>query len=293
LRRFNSFPQLFSSFRRLPRMRTLWSHGSSVLLFLTMFISLFSCDQRDSVVIDSPGFSPFLEQAFIVPALINSDTVNVGTAPKPDDTLPLNVKAYAIVRSVGNPVSQIAVRARLLKEFGSQPITAIELRDDGLGADSTKGDGTFSGILRFSIKRSDVGIYRVECFAEGGGFVSNTIIQPLKIVRQNRPPVLSDLQAPDTVRISTQSSFLITVRASDPDGLEDVQSVTRTTPSGLVVQLNDRGVNGDAVAGDGIFSERVSLSPPPAPGSYQFRFQAFDRSNAGSNVLFHMITVVQ
>jgi hypothetical protein len=136
-------------------------------------------------------------------------------------------------------------------------------------------------------------MYRVEFYAEGnGGFFSNTSIQPLQIVRRNRPPVLSDLRAPDTVRTSAQSSFLITVRASDPDGLDDIRTVTRTTPSGLVVQLNDRGVNGDAVAGDGIFTETVSLSPPPAPGVYEFRFQAFDRLNAGSNIIVHSVTVV-
>lgn len=258
-----------------------------------MFFFLSSCETKDSAVIDSTGVSPFLSSAFIVPATINTDTVNIGTDPKPDDALLLSVKAYAIVGMAGSLPSQIAVRARLLKETGSSPLTTVELRDDGVGVDSTKSDGTFSGIVRFSIRRSEVGMYRVEFYAEGnGGFFSNTSIQPLQIVRRNRPPVLSDLRAPDTVRTSAQSSFLITVRASDPDGLDDIRTVTRTTPSGLVVQLNDRGVNGDAVAGDGIFTETVSLSPPPAPGVYEFRFQAFDRLNAGSNIIVHSVTVV-
>lgn len=261
---------------------------------LTVLLYAASCEKQDSAVIDSIGFVPILSSVVINPSSINTDTINVGPERKPEDNLPLSVKTYAILAS-GAGVKQVkAVNARLLREPGLSAIASVELLDDGSGVDSTKGDGVFSGWINFSIKRSEVGNYRVEVSAEGsGGFTSTAIIQTLQILRLNRPPVLSDLRAPDTVRTSMQTSFLITVRASDPDGLDDIRSVTRTTPSNLVLQLNDSGVNGDAVAGDGIFSELVSLSPPPAPGSYQFRFQAFDRSNAGSNVLLHTITVVQ
>lgn len=253
-----------------------------------------SCEKRDSTVIDSIGFVLTLSSVVIDPSIINTDTINIGPERKPEDNLTLRVKTYAIFAR-GTDLDRIkTVNATLFSEMKPSVIATAELQDDGSGVDSTKGDGIFSGWINFSLKRSESGNYRVEVYAEGsGGFKSTAVIQLLRILRLNHPPVLSDLRAPDTVRTSVQSSFLITVRASDPDGLADIRSVTRTTPSNLVLQLNDAGVNGDAVAGDGIFSELVSLSPPPAPGSYQFRFQAFDRSNAGSNIILHTITVVQ
>lgn len=268
----------------------------SVPLFILLNVLLFiaSCEKQDSAVIDSSSFVPRLTSVVIHPSSINTDTINVGSERKPDDDLALRVKTYAVVAPDTDWREIKSVQAKLLRETGLSKITVAELRDDGADVDSTKGDGVFSGWINFSIKRSEVGNYRVEVYAESaGGFTSVAIIQTLQILRLNRPPVLSDLRAPDTVRTSTQTSFLITVRASDPDGLADIRSVTRTTPSNLVLQLNDSGVNGDAVAGDGIFSELVSLAPPPPLGSYQFRFQAFDRSNAGSNVILHTITVVQ
>jgi hypothetical protein len=164
-----------------------------------------------------------------------------------------------------------------------------------LEPDQLKGDGIYSGRASFQIKRVDVGTYLIEVSAQDPkGFSSNTLIVPLEVIRTNRPPVLSDLQAPDTVNTSVVSQFLITVNALDPDGLADIKSVTRTTPSGLVFTLNDQGVNGDVRAGDGTFSETVAVNDPsPPPGDYLFKFQAFDRSNEGSNVIIHRVTVRQ
>ena len=268
-------------------MRSLFSYAvvCSCIIFL-------SCEKDSDSIIESRGSSPLLLAASVSPTTINTDTVSVGAEQKPDDVLILNVKTYAtVIHSEGT--SQVAaVTAIIFGASSSSPLAVGKLLNDGIDVDSTKQDNIFSGWVTFEIRRSEVGTYRVEVSAEDYyAFRSNTFIVPLEIIRTNRPPVLSNLQVPSAVSTATQTSFLITVQASDPDGLADIKSVTRTTPSGLTLQLNDAGVNGDAAAGDGIYSETVSLSPPPAPGSYQFRFQAFDRSNTGSNIILHTITI--
>lgn len=145
----------------------------------------------------------------------------------------------------------------------------------------------------------------VEFVAEGdGGFRSNSIILPLRIVRLNRPPVLSDLQAPDTVTLGSQEQHIrLRVNAVDPDGQEDIQRVFFNSflPDGRPssnnpFQLFDNGDlqgNGDETKGDSVYSAIIKLPPNTATGTYRFEFQAFDRLNEGSNIITHRLTVKQ
>ncbi|HNJ73306.1 MAG TPA: hypothetical protein PL129_12430, partial [bacterium] len=69
-------------------------------------------------------------------------------------------------------------------------------------------------------------------------------------------------------------------------------SVTRTTPSNLVLALRDDGVNGDATAHDGVYSERVSVNPSPPAGSYTFTFKATDRIGLQSAAIPKTIVII-
>ncbi|GEM_PF-1041348 len=124
------------------------------------------------------------------------------------------------------------------------------------------------------------------------------VIDPI----QNKPPIISNLIAPDTLNLSTDTlKIIISIRAIDYDGKEDIQSVFFNSylPDGSPSRSNpilmyDDGnliVNGDQIANDGIYSRIIILPPNTTKGKYRFEFQAIDKKNARSNIINHFIVV--
>ena len=251
-----------------------------------------SCEKHSADVLDQDGLPPIIYSPLLTPSIVNTDTINVGLERLSDDRLliPLTV-TVRVSCSASSQISSVAFeffqdsRFSLLSGF---------LYDNGLDPDLTDRDSVFSAKISLTFIRSQIGTFYFDLSAtDGFGNGSNIIRIPFVLVRLNQSPVLSNLNAPDTLHTITDSMFVATVRVLDPDGLADIRSVTRTTPQGNIYLLNDAGANGDAIAGDGIYSETVSLRPPPPPGSYTFSFQAFDRSSAASNIILHTIVVLQ
>ncbi|RKY78456.1 hypothetical protein DRQ00_05185 [candidate division KSB1 bacterium] len=123
---------------------------------------------------------------------------------------------------------------------------------------------------------------------------------PVKV--NNDPPILSNLSAPDTVsRSQIPNNFLLTIKVSDPQGLEDIDKVYFNTfkpddspSSGNPFYMRDDGLQGvDQNANDGIYSLRIEISPQNQLGNYRFEFEAIDKSGAKSNKIIHIITVVE
>jgi hypothetical protein len=251
-----------------------------------------SCEGTHSEIIDTLGIPPQITGATLNPSTVNSDTINIAPERKPEDILPYSIVVSAtIIHPLGKD-HIIEPSVTFGRSSRTLDISTTNLRDDGIFPDLSPGDSVFAGQLQFNLMRSEIGSFYAEASAlDAEGYVSNTIRVPFTLLRLNQPPTLSNLLAPDTVFLSGQSSFLITVQATDPDGLSDILSVTRTTPSNLVLFLNDNGTNGDLTSGDGVFAETVSLSPPPQVGSYAFIFKATDRSNATSQVINKTIVV--
>ncbi|MBL7960996.1 hypothetical protein JNL27_12235 [bacterium] len=206
-----------------------------------------------------------------------NDTIFVKTYDFENDSLSLKVSvSTAAGNSVGTAFSKL-------------------FTDDGLSGDYVSNDHVFTGIVNRSALLAQVTSQFEFVFtvSEKG---KNPGVPQSVIISQNpanaHPPVISNLNAPDTVNTSLQTQFLITIAVSDPEGLSDVLSVTRKTPSGLVLNLNDNGSNGDASAGDGIYSELVLVNPPPPNGSYLFTFQATDRLGLKSNSIQKTIVII-
>lgn len=116
----------------------------------------------------------------------------------------------------------------------------------------------------------------------------------------NDPPVLSDLVAPDSVSRSGEANFLLTVKVTDPQGLDDLDKVyfnslkpDGSSSSGNPFYMRDDGLGDDLYANDGIYSLRVSISPQNQLGDYRFEFEAIDKLGAKSNKIIHIITVVE
>ncbi len=199
-----------------------------VLLFPLAFalIAIAGFEKRAGSVVDSVGRPPILLQAEISPSSINSDSINVGGSRNPADVLSLTTTISArVTSSSDNPVSY--VRFSLKDPSSNQSISDGELLDSGAGVDRTMGDSLFTGKATFQLQRVEVGVFRVEIQAESqNGFQSNTIVASLKVFRGNRPPVLSALDAPDTLTLANQTQLLtLRIKAADPDGLSDVVRV--------------------------------------------------------------------
>ncbi len=118
--------------------------------------------------------------------------------------------------------------------------------------------------------------------------------------QQNVPPVISNVVAPDTLVMSGQKIvFLVTVDASDANGLNDIKSVFFNSylPGGLASSQNpflllDDGKNGDKVWGDGTYSLIVELpASGVTPGTYRWEFHARDRDDSVSNIIIHELVI--
>jgi len=265
---------------------------SPLLFLICSSLFSFSCEEKQSHIVDVIGYPPQIIYATLSPSKVNSDTINIGPERRPDDLLSFKV---AVSAKISHPRGQHHIQETSFTFFRTKrepEITHGYLQDNGIPPDSATGDSVFSGFLGFSVVRTEIGSLYAEVVAtDAEGYRSNSIRIPFTLLRLNHPPVLSNLVAPDTVHPSTESFFVVTVVATDPDGLADILSVTRTTPSNLVLSLNDNGQNVDEIAGDGIFTETVSLSPAPPSGPYQFIFKAVDRSNTPSQIITKTIVV--
>ena len=263
-----------------------------------------SCERTENSVLESAGAAPTLSEVSLSPTTINTDSITVGSTRKPDDILQLRVAIFARASHPLGSQNISAVRFAIGREGGSSTLSTGELFDNGSEPDQLKGDGIFSGRASFQIQRVEIGTYLAEVSAEDlKGYVSNAVILPLQIIRTNQPPALSDLQAPNTVKLASQDQLLVLqVKASDPNGLEDVQRVVfnsfrpdGSASSGNPFQMYDDGDpnHGDATEGDRVYSLRIILPSTTQIGTYRFEFQAFDKANEGSNMIIHLMTVTQ
>jgi hypothetical protein len=261
---------------------------------LTAFAALLltSCAGDDTTV-DPPLASPsvILRDLQLSTLFIDTDTVDVvaGQDKSPNDpvTLPLDVR----VRVLGeDDLSE--VRCTVTLDGRTQVLLSLPLR--------SVGNGIWMASMPLSMRRGDVGDYRVEVSAtDRGGLGSNIAVSKLRVVYGSQPPVLLEVFAPDTLEIqSTVFTAVVAVRVTDPSGLGDIKQVFFNSflPNGQPAQgnpfiLRDDGHagSGDDVAGDGIYSLRISVPPTAMRGVYRFEFRALDYSNLSSNLLIHTI----
>ncbi len=247
----------------------------------------------------------------ITPSSVNLDTIRSGVA-QIQFTLSARI-------THPNGLSQIAkVEFSFTGQAIADQLADGILYDNGVPPDRIEGDSIYSAQFSIPVQNLQVGNYYCQVAAEDlHGYSSNTNMVPVAISRLNHPPVLTSLQAPDTVVIAGQSQqFKLMVKATDPDGQADIVKVffnsykPNGSPSGgnPFLMYDDGNENivippnftsGDAIKGDSIYTLTVFINPtdsqgnPTASGSYRFEFQVADRSNAVSQKIVHNIQVVQ
>jgi len=108
-------------------------------------------------------------------------------------------------------------------------------------------------------------------------------------------PVISGLSvSPDAGPAGT--SYRLSLRLEDPQGLDDVPKTLYQVREGIEpieLQINDRGMQGDLKAGDGIFSGQSRV--PATAAKRRHRFEVFVRDQSGhqSNLLVYHFTVLE
>ena len=273
----------------------------------TLAVLYSACEKKDTSVIDSLGSPPFIVAASLSPSIVNLDTI-----PQSIAYVQLSVNARIMHQNGSSGISQVSYS--LSDETASQSLAVGQLFDNGTPPDLRAGDSVFTAQISLPVQSLPVGKYFCQIVAQSQhGYTSSTLLLPLIIGRQlNHPPILSNLQAPDTIILGGQSQqFKVMVKATDPDGQSDMAKVffhsykpdgTATNGGNPFLMYDDGSdkilfppdlTSGDAVKGNSIYTLTVIVDTSNAKGSYRFEFLAQDRSNAFSQKLTKNILVLQ
>lgn len=268
-----------------------------ILLMLCGALFL-SCEKEKSGIVDPNYHAPMILALNVYPSSLNLDTDTTGlVSALGNNTYRLFVTISGSIyrngaKSIGNGT------VSLYKPASAYPFADYSFTPSALNADTFQ----FSLHVSFLVNRSDVGKLRFDAVMRTQeGLISNTLEQSMSISRRNSKPVLSDLSVPDTiVRPTTGINYYVfSVAVSDSDGYQDISQVyfkrILPTETGNISMFDDGNANldGDQVAGDGIFTRVVSIDSTAFLGQQVFLFRAKDNSGALSDSLLHTITIIQ
>jgi len=264
------------------------------LLFVLLF---WSCEKDRTGTIDPDLSVPYLLSASLNTAEVNIDTDTSGTSTK------IGADAYRITVQISGKFLSNGIAPpyegtiSIVGQTSTTPLDEISLHVNPAVSDTV----SFSQNLNFVLHRSDAGFIRcVVRLQTLSGSISNSIDAPLHVSRRNSRPQITAVTAPDTVvrPASGIQLFTFTVAVSDSDGYNDIKlvSFTQSSPSqSAPVPMFDDGnqqVDGDAVAGDGIFSRTVFIDSSNTPGQHVIFFLATDQTGAVSDSIYHTFTIV-
>ena len=108
-------------------------------------------------------------------------------------------------------------------------------------------------------------------------------------------PVISDLSVnPSSGPIDTHYTITLHITSvKGPSAIEDTLYQTREHMEDIPLPLNDLGVNGDAKAGDGVYSAVGVVPHTAAAGVHTFTVYVKDTAGRHSNVLLYQFTVIR
>jgi len=188
--------------------------------------------------------------------------------------------------------------------LNSSPVPLFDDGNNALHGDMIKGDNTFSDKYPFSQSYLN-GKYTIRYYIVTSSDNTVLVAEHNFIYNNNIAdvaPAVSNLVAPDTVTISADTVHInLSIQVADSNGLNDIDIVYFNSflPNGNpssqnpILMFDDGASNhGDAVAGDGIYSQIISLPPTGVTkGTYRWEFQARDREKKTSNIIIHNIVV--
>ena len=158
-------------------------------------------------------------------------------------------------------------------------------------------NGTFTTTIELVLPTAETGTYTVKVYASDlEGQLGNQATGSLMVFASSSPPVIEDVDMPDTVSRPNQGEppILIPIVAtvSDPEGLANILRVETVVngagpplflcDDGGIGECNSGSQSGDIVAGDGLFTLTIRLDASNSAGSNEFVFTAYDRSGLAS-----------
>ena len=262
-----------------------------------------SCKPQDTSVIEDNSFTtpaPHIDSYVVTP-----DSIDTGTLPPtPElatDTVTVNLTVF-LTLAPDTPPAQTTSATLAVIGIAGDTLARTTLHNDGVPPDAVANDSILSAAISFKIQRKQVGIYRVASGIISSGNYTNGAEVGIKISYSgNHPPQITSLVAPDTIAVPSDSTikmYVMSVHASDPEGLGDISSVNADIYNVKNQYLNtltlkDDGkasADGDTVADDGIYSVLLPVdSSYKENAPYTYYFYATDKSGAVSDTLTKVI----
>ncbi|MBN1639066.1 MAG: hypothetical protein JW866_08865 [Ignavibacteriales bacterium] len=190
------------------------------------------------------------------------------------------------------------------KEILADKFPLLDNGDITNNADKIADDKIFTGKTFFS-KEFQSRYYYIEIIGKDKYSKTQKLLAKNLFYKNNLynfAPIISDIQAPDTVIIqSPKSAFVVSIAVNDSNGLSDIAEVyfltyrPNGTTSGNKFYLYDDGDitnHGDQVANDGRYSLIIEAVPSQTRGIYRFEFKAKDKGGKFSNTLSHNISLL-
>ncbi len=259
-------------------------------LIVPIIIALFSfssCEVERQGIIDPSLDTPFINNVTISPEEINTDTIYVNGEIHPDDKITVSWIFTADIEPRGAQHLNLHYRLR-----GPDSATPV---DEGIVEEISNTQNetiALSGTLEASIHRTVVGHHTITMFAETNeGHISNQISKSVQLVRENEPPEIVSVEAPDTIDTATiddEEIISFIVNADDPDGVDDVVRVEsyNIQPDGVRVNLPNL-----TKVTDGQFRIDIPFPSDAKLGTHKFHFTAFDRLGESSEEYIHNLVV--
>lgn len=253
-----------------------------VILILSVVVFLTSCEKDDPI--GPTDFPPVLSNLAV------PDTILTGI----DQRYIFSVKC-----NDENGLDDIdSVSYKISTNTGQLVVSGI-MFDDGnydTHGDNVPGDGKYSIRLKFDL---DTGDYRFAVHAVDrsnlkSDELSDTFFAMPGII--NFAPIITEYHIPDTVYVDEIIPFYLSVKASDPDSTDYIKKVTYQILEPTLTEvaengeLNDLGVSGDSLAGDGIYSYKTTTAFANWKfGNYHLMIQAFDSHNKASENIYQIL----
>lgn len=177
--------------------------------------------------------------------------------------------------------------------YNSYEIVSLDLSDGKL---------MFNGAMRLP----KAGLLELNVIMQSSVSSGNSLRAEQSILAKsqtNEPPVLLETVYPATATIPVvgQNAVGFFAQASDPQGASDIQGVymdiftksTQNFDGQLVLLDNGNPANGDQVAGDGIYTTVVGLTPTSTPRTFELYTYVIDRQGLSSDTLKSEFTTIR
>jgi len=273
--------------------------NSLVLLLLSS-----GCNLKDNSIIEAP-IAPNISRISVFPNQISVDKIS--PAVNPEDVVDTTIIVSGAVNDLNNDITSLTFT--IISPNGGSLSSDNVLLDNGVYPDTTADDGIFTGRSTISFKKKELGSYTVQLSVKDLSEFNTITLSTIEVINPlAKIPQVSNIVAPDTAFILPGNDSVLahfTVRATDPQGLEDIKNVTATITSAdgeysFSAQMFDDGglfpippdniSSGDVSAGDSIFSVQIPLRKKHV-ANYIVQVVATDKDDAVSSSIFRTFSV--